>query len=202
MSKNIISFIGRAGSGKDYQCNLLVEKGYKKVAFADALRNIAFASLGIPSLTGYKYYEDMKALPCISINIQDKNTLTSISEHKLTFRQYLEMLGTQGIRYYDENFWCKCLGSTILDTHYTNICISDLRFKNEYDYLYTFCKDHNFSFTCIFCDYKSSRYQDINNHQSAKLANWLVEQGYKDGQQITKDDIDKFTEYYLKEENK
>ena len=39
--KDIIAFIGRAGSGKDYQCSLLERKGYKRLAFADTLREVA-----------------------------------------------------------------------------------------------------------------------------------------------------------------
>ena len=62
--KEIVAFIGRAGSGKDYQCNLL---GYKKVAFADALRDIAFSSLNLDPDISLKHYESLKSTNCIEI---------------------------------------------------------------------------------------------------------------------------------------
>ena len=36
----IIAFVGRAGSGKDYQCKLLEKQGYTRFAFAEQIRKI------------------------------------------------------------------------------------------------------------------------------------------------------------------
>ena len=48
MVRKIIAFAGFQGSGKDYRCQQLVKQGnYKQLAFADALRDIAFSSLSI-----------------------------------------------------------------------------------------------------------------------------------------------------------
>lgn len=187
MNKIVVSFLGRAGSGKDYQCNLLVRQGFKKISFADALRDISFKSLLIDPKVGIEQYEYLKQNPCIEIRLKDRT-------YNLNFRQYLEHLSTQGIRHYNSNFWCECLCKTILENNYQKICIADLRFVNEYQYLEKFCQDNNYNFKCIFCNYRSQRYQENNNHESALLANWLVEQKYKDLQEVTKEDIDKFAD--------
>ena len=61
MTRKVIAFAGKAGSGKDYRCSVLVKNhGYAKMAFADALRKIAFATLGISFAEGMEKYEELK----------------------------------------------------------------------------------------------------------------------------------------------
>ena len=56
-----MAFAGKAQSGKSYRCNQLVKQGnYKQLAFADALRKIAFTSLGIKMEDGMPQYEWLK----------------------------------------------------------------------------------------------------------------------------------------------
>ena len=182
-SNQIIAFIGRAGSGKDYQCNLLQDKGFVKLAFADALRDIAFSSFDIPYEFGMERYEEMKANEeCIKVKTQD-------SLHQISFRKFLELLGTQGIRKYDNDFWCRALVKTIKNKHYKKVCISDMRFLNEYKYLKQFVEENDYEFKVIFCNYCSPRYQLNNNHESARLANYFADHNYKDLQELTLEDI-------------
>ena len=182
-TKEIVAFIGRAGSGKDYQCNLLKEKGFVKLAFADALRDIAFSSFDIPYEFGMQRYEEMKAKEdCIKVVTED-------SLHKLNFRQFLEYLGTQGIRKYDNDFWCRALIKTLTDKQYKKVCISDMRFINEYLYVKKFAEENGYGLKLIFCNYRSDRYQDNNNHDSAKLANYFATHGYQDLTELTRNDM-------------
>lgn len=185
MCKEIIAFIGRAGSGKDYQCNLLLSKGFVKLAFADALRDIAFTSLGINNGFGNVNYDWFKASDCISVTYP-----YGTEESNFNFRKFLELLGTQGIRKYDNDFWCRCLIKTLEDKKYDKVCISDMRFVNEYNYLWNYSKENNYDFKVIFCDYHSDRYQTNNKHQSALMGNWFATNGYSDLQEITKTDME------------
>ena len=197
----LTAFIGRAGSGKDYQCDLLVKKGFKQLAFADALRDIAFLSLDIQDRTS-EHYEDLKKRNCIQVAdsfgntfYNDENGTLDSREptgHYLNFRKYLELLGTQGIRKYDNDFWCKCLSKQIKENNYEKVCISDMRFLNEYYFLSNFAEDNNFSFKVIFCDYRSDRYETENNHESAQMANWFANNNYKDLQEISVYDIHRY----------
>ena len=180
--KEIVAFVGRAGSGKDYQSNLLVEKGFKKMSFANALRKMAFTCFGLNFEEGLGQYEYLKANDCITLTLQDKE------EIKLNFRTFLERLGTQGIRHYDNDFWVNCLIKDIKESNVKKICISDLRFTNEYIKLYEFAKENGYEFKCIFCDYHSDRYQDKNDHESARFSNYLANQGFKDLQEVTPQD--------------
>ena len=190
--KQIIAFVGRAGSGKDYQCNLLKEKGFTKMAFADALRDIAFSSFDIPYAFGMERYEEMKANEdCIKVVTED-------SVHKVSFRKFLELLGTQGIRKYDNDFWCRALIKTLKDKQYKKVCISDMRFINEYTYLKKFAQENDYVFKVLFCNYRSNRYQDNNTHESARLANYFCTHGYTDLQEITDDDMQQAFEKFTK----
>lgn len=191
MSRKIVAFAGVQGSGKDYRCSQLVKQGnYKRMAFADALRRIAFTSLGIPIDKGTANYEWMKANQCIETSFED-GTSTAIS-----FRKFLEYMGTEGIRHYDNDFWCRCLVKDIndLDDDSVNVCISDLRFYNEYKYLKEYCDKKGYEFLFIFCDYHSDRYIDFNQHASARLANFLKEIGYTDGDEIKDEDMQIYIE--------
>ena len=181
MTRKIMAFAGKAGSGKDFRCQQLLKQGnYKRMAFADALRKIMFLTLGIPFGQGMEHYEELKKTPLY--NGQN-------------LRQMLEHLGTEGIRHYDNDFWCKCLIKDLDEVpEDLNICISDLRFYNEYKYLKEYCDKKGYEFSFIFCDYRSERYQEFNPHASARLANFLKEIGYADGDEIKDDDMQIYIE--------
>ena len=170
--REIIAFLGRAGSGKDYQCSLLQEKGYKKLAFADILREMAFRTLGLDYNWGMQHYDELKATELY--NGQN-------------FRHILENLGS-GIRRYNKDFFVDAVINKIInDQEYDKFCISDLRYVNEAKKLYDSSQCSILKF--IFCDYRSDRYQEVNNHESALLANELCNRGYKDLQELSLLDI-------------
>lgn len=193
--KEIVAFIGRAGSGKDYQCSLLWDKGYQCLAFADALRDIAFASLNMDMST-YKakdynqFYDTMKKQwDCITVKYGESIV------HQFNFRRFLEQLGTQGIRKYDNDFWCRCVIKQLndwLDKGEQSFCISDMRFINEYVALRDWCREHDYKFRVVFCDYHSDRYQEYNEHESARMGNYFAEKGLPDLTEITEDMMDEY----------
>lgn len=171
--RKVIAFCGFEQSGKDYSCKrLITTKGFEKVAFADALREVSFKLLGYSVEEGMKHYEDLKKSPIYN---------------GLTFRNILENLGS-AIRKYDRNFWAKTVLVRIKQTS-KNICISDLRYPNEYIVLKSFCDKNDIDFKLIFCDYKSPGYNDKNPHESAQLARYLKDLGYKDQEIVDENDI-------------
>ena len=176
MVRKVVAFIGRAGAGKTEQAMLLVKnKGYRKLSYADSLRNIIRAVLGFSYNQFMTYYDDLK-----KTEIYNGQTL----------RNMMESLGSK-IRYYDSNYFVNALQKEIKSSIYGYICIDDLRYIDEYLNLYEFCKEEQIELKVIFCDYHSDRYQENNPHESAFLSNRLCELGYKDLQEITKEDIEK-----------
>lgn len=182
MARKIVAFAGVQGSGKDYRCQELVRtKGYKQLAFATALRKIAFVTIGMSYEEGMKQYEELKK---------------TVLFNGLTFRNILENLGTEGIRSYDNDFWVRCLIHDIDKLpENVNVCVSDLRFYNEYIGLVEYCAKKGYEFEFIFCDYHSERYEANNSHASAQLANYLVNIGYEDGEHITSTDMFTFKNF-------
>lgn len=173
MVRKVIAFCGFEKSGKDYSCKRLMNTmGFKKVAFADALREVAFNILGIPFEEGMKHYESLKVTKLYN---------------GLNFRNILENLGAS-IRKYNKDFWAQTVISKIKGSP-KNICISDLRYPNEYRIVKEFCDKNGISFKLIFCDYKSEGYRDNNPHESARLARYLKDLGYEDQQEVDEVDI-------------
>lgn len=168
----LIAFIGRAGSGKDYQCKKLVDQGFTKIAFADCLRDVSAKLLGMPIDYLYDNYDLLKITELFN---------------GLTLRNILENLGS-ALRDIDEDFLVNQALKRVKHKN-SNYCISDARYLNELKALFKFSQDNQIDFKCYFCDYKSDRYQEINEHESAKLSNFLCKKGFKDLQEITISDI-------------
>ena len=174
MSKQeVIAFLGRQGSGKGYQSDKFIQRGYKKLSFADPLRKMACRVLGLNYIECMKVYDRLKKTPLFQ---------------GLTFRNILENLGS-GVREIDEDFWVKAVIKGIRETM-KNIVIDDMRYPNEFIEVYQFCKEHNITFRAYLCDYHSDRYDANNKHESAALANYLVNTlKLKDLQEVKVEDV-------------
>ena len=171
--RKIRAFCGFEQSGKDYSARrLMMTKGFRKTALADALRDVAFNVIGIPFEEGMEKYEELKQTDLIN---------------GLTFRNILENLGS-AVRKYDKDFWAKTVLKFINDC-VEDVCISDLRYPNEYWVLKNYADKHNIDFKLVFCDYKSSGYRDDNPHESAQFAAYLKGLGYKDQEYVSIADI-------------
>ena len=166
--RKVIAFCGFEQSGKSYSAKrLMATMGFKHVAFADALRDVAFNVIGMNFKEGMKKYEELKRTDLIN---------------GLTFRNILENLGS-AVRKYDKLFWAKTVVKFIHDCP-DNICISDLRYPNEYWVVKKYCDENKIEFKLIFCDYKSENYKDDNPHESAQFARYLKNLGYKDQEYV------------------
>lgn len=173
MVQEVVAFLGRQGSGKGYQSDKFIRRGYKKLSFADPLRKMACHVIGL------NYEEAMK--------VYDRLKMTELF-NKLTFRNILENLGS-GVREVDEDFWVKAVIKIIRETT-KSVVIDDMRYPNEFLEIYRFCQEHNIKFRAYLCDFHSERYDANNKHESAALANYLVDDlKLQDLQEVTADMI-------------
>ena len=167
--------------------------GFIKTSFADALRDVAFSSLGVHPEVGKAHYEELKKCDnFLTVKVGEH-------EHHMTLRTFLELLGTQGVRKYDEDFWARSVLKFIQSTS-KNVCIDDLRYPNEYRVVKNYCKANNIDFQLIFCDYHSENYRDDNPHESAQLAKFLKNRGYEDQEIVDDYDIAEYELYLATEE--
>ena len=173
MKREVIAFIGRQGSGKSFQSQRLVkERGFKKLSFADPLREIAFNVVGMDFEEGMAKYDELKRTEVIN---------------GLNFRNILENLGAS-VRKFDKDFWANALVVNIKNCP-EHIVIDDMRYPNEYEIVRAFCNSKGYQFRAYFCDYKSDIYDENNKHESAAMSNYLSRKGYEDQQLIDRKDI-------------
>ena len=173
VQRKVIAFCGFQGAGKSYSTGrLLMTRKFKHVAFADALRDCTFHVLGMDYKEGMEKYEELKQTDLFN---------------GLTFRNILENLGS-AIRKYDKDFWARTAVKFISGC-VENVCISDLRYTNEYWILKKYCEENDITFKLVFCDYHSERYVDDNPHESARFARYLKDLGYKDQEYVREEDV-------------
>jgi len=175
----LICLLGVIGSGKTYRAEKLVkEEGFIHINFADELREIS--------------WEILKWRPKNEQEYEDfKNGLIYISsmDGRVNGRQFLQNLG-MSIRKRYPNFFTECWRAKaihILETDTSVVC-SDLRFINELEYVLDIqCSNINYcslNKEFIFCDYRSNRYKANDNHESERLAQGILIDGYKDGDRL------------------
>lgn len=123
----ILAFMGPAGSGKDTSCNYLVNQyKFKKRAFAKPLKDIVQVMFQI---SDQQLHVD-KELPDARWN-------------NVTHRQMLQFVGTEWIRNQlsllipniGEDYFVKLFEIWYNEHWLDDIVVSDLRFKNEAEYL-------------------------------------------------------------------
>lgn len=192
----VVAFIGVIGSGKDYSANKLVETGYyERVDFKDGLLDLASDIVGYDVRADYDWFKKYPVGVMRPANIlqepgYEKVNEVFLAEHPLTMtgRRLLTRLGTEGMRKRDENYWVKQFISAADKVRAKGkvIATADCRFFNEIRAVQYM--DPNAKF--IFCDYRSSRYNPSLDHASEHLAQRLLAQGLKDGDEIKQVHID------------
>lgn len=165
----IYGFCGVIGSGKSYHCEQLKKEGFIQIDFADCLRNMAWKVLDWQPQNAQEYDDFKKGL----LNIPHYD--------KINGRWLLQRIGAI-MRENDEDFWVKQWRKGVeraISMGYNNICCSDVRYENEIKMLKSF--NWKAEVKVVFCDYHSDRYNATNTHESERLAQKLLQEGYKDG---------------------
>mgnify|MGYP000904266201 CR=1 FL=1 len=167
-----VCFVGCMGSGKDYQSKLLINKGYVLVNIGDSLREMAWDVLGWRPANDNEY-EDFKK--CVVV--PEGGFFKQISG-----RQFLQNLGTQAIRKRFPDFWTELWKKRVIEQleNGKNVVCSDIRFIKEITAAKSICAGAKI----IFCNYISDRYNCTDNHESEKLAQIILKDGFKDGDLI------------------
>lgn len=137
----IIGVTGYRRCGKDSTCKILVERfGFKQYGFADALRALALElNPGIKLLGAPR--EILRDLGCSERAwLGYRDIVDEISYDRAKdipdFRQFLQRLGTEGIRnVFGPDAWINALALRIDADASPLVCISDVRFHNEVAWL-------------------------------------------------------------------
>ena len=193
----IVAFIGVIGSGKDYQANLLVKKGYSRIDFKDALLDMASDLAGYDVRYDYDWFKEHIVGVKRSINplmtahyIADDKRVQTNHPEVLTGRRLLQRLGTEVMRKRDPDYWATAWAKKACSALHEkkSVTCADCRFPNEVKAIRTFA-ELGFEARFIFCDYKSSRYNPSSEHESECMAQAILRSGVADGQQILCEEV-------------
>lgn len=130
----LFAFSGLKGSGKDTAASVLIhEYGFTKIAFADAVRELALVI--DPWITVKTLYgTDVSRLSTLVTNVGWDTLKRSVPE----VRRLLQVIGTEGGRMLvGENVWVDILAKRypdIADEHVRYV-IADCRFDNEVEFV-------------------------------------------------------------------
>ena len=125
----LIGLTGLAQSGKDTVADYLVSRhGFEKKSFADPLKQVL---RDMDPILGY----DITA-PGFLITVTqalERFGETAVKNTYPRYRKYLQMLGTEGIRKIDPEFWINAAAQTLEESG--RYVFTDVRFPNEADFI-------------------------------------------------------------------
>jgi hypothetical protein len=127
----LIAFSGFKESGKDTAAQVLVEAGYTKVAFADALRELLLAIDPYVPIYGHTY---PSRLSYVIEDIGWDLAKRSIPE----IRALMQRTGTEGVRQvFGADAWVNALDKKYPDLFDSNTkyVLTDCRFENEAEFV-------------------------------------------------------------------
>jgi len=129
----VIGFTGRKGAGKDTAAQYFVGKyGFKRVAYADVLKEAVAELYDVPVEYMDKYKNDRRAR--VRFEVQHETILGAYDHmHDMSLRTFLQRFGTEvGRNIFGPSFWVDQLKRRMDEgTMRDNYVISDVRFNNE-----------------------------------------------------------------------
>jgi len=122
----IIGICGLIGSGKGTVADILVDQGFKKVSFADKLKD------GVSTIFGWdRAMLEGDTDESRTWREQRDDFWSSETKMEVTPRLVLQLFGTDCMRNgFDDGVWVSLLKKTILDNP-GNYVVPDVRFENE-----------------------------------------------------------------------
>jgi hypothetical protein len=122
----IIGLSGYARSGKDTIANILVEEGFKRVAFSDALQKCMIAFNPIID------WDLVNNVPIRYVDLVEELGYDKCKELYPEFRRSLQFMATEvGRNTFDENIWLNFVTDRINAEPNQDWVITDCRFRNE-----------------------------------------------------------------------
>lgn len=172
--KRIIAFAGRKESGKTELCKFLVQNGYKRIYFAQPLKELCsiIFNMTIDELNKLKYSDNDIPFPKDKIELFSEITELPLDySYKMLYnkvfkdaREIFQYIGTDVIRKYDYDWHAKRTKELIIREKSDLICIDDLRFPNEKKILEEMNADLWFV--------TRQKLDNVSNHESETSLKW------------------------------
>lgn len=130
----IVALSGLKGAGKDTAAEVMVEEyGFRKIAFADALRQLLLVI--DPEIS----FEDIWGVNCRRLSqLVAESGWDEVKRSYPEVRRLMQVTGTEGVRMlFGENAWVDILARKFPDLadYDTRYVITDCRFDNEVEFI-------------------------------------------------------------------
>ena len=193
-------YMGVIGSGKDFSAKKLVEENpnWVQIDFKDALIDMCEDLVGFPVRSRYEEFKEyivgfQHPHAALAGTVQrDSQMLFSkqcVKDYPqaMTGRRLLQRLGTDVMRKRDPDYWAAAWGQSVVTAIQAgkSVACGDCRFLNEMHIAEEIADQLEIPYAIIFCDYRSKRYDATAEHESEKLAQWILAAGWKDQQEIS-----------------
>lgn len=190
----VVGLTGRAGAGKDSVADVLVkEHGFTKMSFAAPLKRML---RNVDPIVGYDVYQgdcpcgDEGCLPEVdTVRLSDLYGMgyddETIKESPWgdEVRDLWQRFGTDTMRAEDKNYWVDKAAKAILESTEDRIVLTDVRFPNEAEMIYSLGGPFTFDGSMYFSEIQSSLWQisrpeseDEDDHESESHAGLLDEE--------------------------
>jgi len=160
------------------------------VDFKDALRKHVYDLIGYTPLDYERFKRCVVGLDSIPGGVALSNWALKLAPRLPTGRTVLQRLGTEVFRRRDPGYWVRNALVTIKDLNASghDVVIADCRFPNELSAVINYAAETRITLCPVFCDYRSTRYDAENPHESEKMSQKLLAlataAGLKDGDKI------------------
>lgn len=172
--KQLKIFLGMKTTGKDYTAKEYLENGYKKIAFANPLREMLWSILGWePKST--EEYNELKETPLTTEKMTKIFGFIPNFETKkiTTIRKMLQNLGSEMKNKFGETYWANLWCQEVLNSN-CNIVCTDARFTYELKKALSLTKK-GYKVEFIWCCYNKADFISIlkDTHESEALAQYI-----------------------------
>lgn len=131
MKPRIIGVTGRAQHGKDTTGGILVDAGYKRYAFADQLKALAY---GIDPIVGYVIDREYLPVRRLAKLVDDIGWESAKAEPEV--RRFLIALGIGVREHIGWDAWVRALERVVDNGDPEPVVITDVRFPNEAEWIH------------------------------------------------------------------
>lgn len=164
--KEIIVFLGLKNCGKGFNAKPFIENGYKKISFADPLRDMVYDIINYIPYDGFNYDDFKMSDVVLCKNLFKRKRIT-------TGRKILQNIGSVIKKFFGEDVWATMWYNSVL-SHNTNIVCDDARFTYEIEKAISLSRK-GYKVKFIWCCYNGANFKEIlkDNHESEAFSQFI-----------------------------
>lgn len=164
--KNLIVFMGLKNCGKDYNSQPYLDMGFKRVSFADTLRDMVWSMLDYIPNKKFTYDDFKKADVIFKKSLFKNNKIT-------TGRKILQNAGSVIKKMFGETIWADLWAKNVLESEQNVVC-TDCRFVYEVKKALSLSrKGYDVSFIWVCYEKANFRYILKDKHESETLSQFI-----------------------------